>query len=97
MTNELEQKIRERAYALWELDGRVDGRAEAHWLAAAEELTAALADAVPSAPAADQEEIIVAAKPKAKRRSTKAAAAQPVTPGAAPAPRRRRSSTTPLN
>lgn len=26
-----EAKIRERAYALWERDGRPDGQADAHW------------------------------------------------------------------
>jgi hypothetical protein len=27
----LEQSVRERAYALWEQDGRPDGRTEAYW------------------------------------------------------------------
>jgi hypothetical protein len=90
MTKEREQKIRERAYALWEKDGRVDGQADAHWFAAAQEL-APPTEAVSAVP---QEEILVAAKPKAKRRSPKAAPAAAV---AEPAPRRRRSSATTLN
>jgi hypothetical protein len=28
---DLEQKIRERAYQIWEQEGRVDGRDEQHW------------------------------------------------------------------
>ena len=32
---EMEQVISARAYALWEEEGRPDGRALAHWLAAA--------------------------------------------------------------
>jgi Protein of unknown function (DUF2934) len=29
--SEQEQRIRERAYQLWEAEGRPEGRAEAHW------------------------------------------------------------------
>ena len=32
-----EQQIRERAYELWARDGRIDGCAEAYWLAAERE------------------------------------------------------------
>ena len=35
---EMEQVISARAYALWEEEGRPDGRALAHWLAAEREL-----------------------------------------------------------
>ena len=35
----LERRIRERAYALWERDGRIPGRADAHWLEAEWQLT----------------------------------------------------------
>jgi hypothetical protein len=31
MSEQREQAIRERAYALWEQDGRPDGRSVAHW------------------------------------------------------------------
>ena len=37
---ELEQAIRERAYHLWTADGRQEGNAEAHWLAAQREVLA---------------------------------------------------------
>jgi DUF2934 family protein len=33
----LEQEVRERAYLLWEKEGRLDGRAEEYWLRAREE------------------------------------------------------------
>jgi len=35
---DLEQVIRERAYHLWEESGYVEGKAEAHWLAAQREI-----------------------------------------------------------
>ena len=31
MSESREQAVRERAYALWEQDGRPDGRSVAHW------------------------------------------------------------------
>ena len=40
MNGEWEQRVRERAYALWEQEGRPDGQAEQHWLAAEAELRA---------------------------------------------------------
>jgi len=39
MDQELEQKIRSRAYQIWEREGR-SGRAEDHWLQAERELAA---------------------------------------------------------
>lgn len=35
---ELRQRIQERAYQLWEADGRPAGREESHWLAAEREI-----------------------------------------------------------
>ncbi len=35
-----EHRVRERAYFIWEIEGRLSGRAEAHWLQAEAELTA---------------------------------------------------------
>ncbi|MDO9710609.1 DUF2934 domain-containing protein [Paracraurococcus lichenis] len=32
-----EQRVRERAYHLWEAEGRPEGRADAHWVRAAQE------------------------------------------------------------
>lgn len=37
---DVEQAIRERAYHLWVAEGRPDGTAEAHWLAAQREILA---------------------------------------------------------
>jgi hypothetical protein len=38
---DMEQAIRERAYHLWIADGRPDGSADHHWLAAQREVLAA--------------------------------------------------------
>lgn len=38
MDPELRQRIEERAYALWEADGRPEGRALDHWLQAEQEI-----------------------------------------------------------
>jgi hypothetical protein len=38
MDKETEQLIRERAYMLWENDGRPEGRAEEYWRRAEEEI-----------------------------------------------------------
>src|SRR3954469_10179937 len=39
MNHELETKIRQRAQEMWEGEGRPDGGAERHWLAAEREVT----------------------------------------------------------
>ena len=38
MTPELEQRIRTRAYEIWEREGRPDGREHEQWLAACREI-----------------------------------------------------------
>ena len=38
MDPELRHRIEERAYALWEADGRPEGRALDHWLQAEQEI-----------------------------------------------------------
>lgn len=38
MNGDQEEAIRNRAYQLWEADGRPDGKHESHWLQAAREL-----------------------------------------------------------
>src|SRR3712207_4443154 len=55
MQDELEQKIRARAYEIWELEGRMSGRDEEHWYRAESELRAELIAAVSagSKPAVD--------------------------------------------
>lgn len=47
MTPEQEAKIRERAYQLWEADGRPDGRHLEHWSRAEAEVLASAAAARP--------------------------------------------------
>ncbi|HEY8381034.1 MAG TPA: DUF2934 domain-containing protein [Microvirga sp.] len=78
MTIDLEQKIRERAYQIWEQNGRLDGHADEHWHAAKLELTAG-----GDAP-------ILAEVPKKRRRAAPEAPA----PVPNPAPRRRRPAAT---
>ena len=41
MPDEREQAIRERAYAIWEQEGRPDGKDLEHWLRAEAEFTSA--------------------------------------------------------
>ena len=84
MTTDFEQKIRERAYQIWEQEGRVDGRAEQHWHMARFELTSAADMAAADAP--------VAAEPAKKSRRAKAPLAAAPVPAAAP--RRRRAPAT---
>ena len=45
---DLEQIIRERAYHLWDANGRHEGEAEAHWLTAQGEILALSMDTVAS-------------------------------------------------
>jgi Protein of unknown function (DUF2934) len=48
MSEQREQAIRERAYALWEHDGRPEGRSLAHWSQAEAELGTEQSAAVPN-------------------------------------------------
>lgn len=48
MPQELEHKIRERAYHLWVADGCRDGYSERHWLTAEREVLAAFAAPEPA-------------------------------------------------
>jgi hypothetical protein len=83
MNRDFEQSIRERAYQIWEREGRVHGRHEAHWHSAKLELAR---DAPPiavqrsKAGAADGTR-----KPRARAKS-----AEPTPPAAQSAPSRRR-------
>ncbi|MCB5177372.1 MULTISPECIES: DUF2934 domain-containing protein [Microvirga] len=85
---DLEQKIRERAYHIWEQEGRVDGRAEEHWQMAKLELAS-----LDETPAAALEVAAEPAKKKGRTAKPKAVAAVPAA-AAAPAPRRRRAAAT---
>lgn len=89
MSDDREHKVRERAYALWETEGRPSGRHEDHWHRANSEFAEAPAENTTQAEAAPP----AAAKPKQPRR--KPAAASPAAADApsavdASAPRKRR-------
>lgn len=88
MNMDLEQSVRERAYEIWEREGRVHGRHEAHWHSAKLELTGADQDASPitlrrskAGGAADGSR-----KPRARAKT-----AEPKASAARTAPSRRRS------
>jgi hypothetical protein len=49
MEHTLEHRIRERAYEIWRLDGRAEGKAVEHWLAAERELLSS-SDSEPTPP-----------------------------------------------
>ena len=50
MSEQKEQAIRERAYALWEQDGRPEGRSLAHWSQAETEIGTEQPTAAPNKP-----------------------------------------------
>jgi hypothetical protein len=55
MTNQdLHERIRRRAYALWEQDGRPEGRADEYWLRAEAELAGSGGEALPGTPGAGE-------------------------------------------
>jgi len=70
MEQTLEQRIRERAYALWLAHGSAEGNAEQYWLEAEREVLAMLT-AQPSASEA------VAERKQSKRRAAPATDAKP--------------------
>lgn len=70
----IEHRVRERAYYIWEDEGRVAGRADAHWLQAEAEFAAAGAETAPAA-------TVIAAK------VAKASAARAKAPAKAAAPK----------
>ncbi|MBB5985038.1 DUF2934 domain-containing protein [Sphingobium lignivorans] len=51
MSEDRDQTIKDRAYAIWEAEGRPEGRSQDHWLRAEQELDG---DAAPSIDAAQQ-------------------------------------------
>jgi hypothetical protein len=85
MTTDLEQKIRERAYQIWEQEGHVHGRADQHWILAELELTGAASSSVIETP-------VTTAEPAKKGR--RAAAAKTTASARAATPRRRRPAAT---
>ena len=66
MQQDLESRIRERAYELWLADGGADGQSDRHWLAAEREILAAFV-ATPLA-AKPRRVTAKSAKPAAKSR-----------------------------
>ena len=62
-----QEQVRERAYQIWEREGRQDGRAEEHWWQAEQELAepaeSAASDIVAAAPAAAESRTNGSAKP----------------------------------
>ena len=82
MNDDREHKVRERAYALWETEGRPSGRHDEHWHRANSEFSDAPAEEAAPAQAPPAETApVTAAKPKAARRKPAAAS-----PAAAEAP-----------
>ena len=78
---DLEQRIRERAYQIWEQEGRIHGRDEHHWHMAKLEL----------ANAPDETSVSVAEAPvKKTRRAASPKAELPAVATPPSAPRRRR-------
>ncbi|GJE54993.1 DUF2934 domain-containing protein [Methylobacterium thuringiense] len=87
----IEHRVRERAYYIWEGEGRVVGRADAHWFQAEAEFAA---EAVPvaevsvgkAAPAARAKAPAKVAAPKPAKAAAKAAAPKAPKAVAAKAP-----------
>ena len=85
MSIDQEQQIRERAYQIWEREGRVHGRHEEHWYSAKLELTSTAPDLRPAA--IDSSALAAAAAPQKPRARAKGAATipEPKAPAKAPA------------
>ncbi|BAK65710.1 hypothetical protein SLG_10350 [Sphingobium sp. SYK-6] len=71
MSEDRDQTIKDRAYAIWEAEGRPDGRSQDHWLRAEQELDG---DAAPSFDAAQQ---AVAEQPEPSPEASEATPAAP--------------------
>jgi hypothetical protein len=73
--NDREQWVQQRAYALWETEGRPDGRDRAHWEQAERELSTAEAPEETAPEAAAAAAPVVESTGKARRTAAKPAAA----------------------
>ena len=60
MDHSLENRIRERAYELWNAHGGVHGQADQHWLAAEREILAASTAAITRERSSQTREILAA-------------------------------------
>jgi hypothetical protein len=67
MDHSLENRIRERAYELWNVHGCVHGQADQHWLAAEREILAASTAALAREPAPRKKRRLTARSKIAKR------------------------------
>jgi hypothetical protein len=63
----LEQRIRERAYEIWNSTGREDGQADEHWLSAERELLASARRQPTAAKLADSPKVMKFNEPKVNR------------------------------
>jgi hypothetical protein len=91
-----DQAIRERAYAIWEQEGRPDGRSLAHWLKAKAEIETASDNAAPTLARVKRIQLVDRRQPQllmpvggGKGKKKDAAAAKPA-PVAAPPARRKK-------
>lgn len=75
-----EERVRARAYELWESEGRGHGSDERHWLEATRQVEAEISQE--GKPTADLPAALVAAKPAAKRVAKPKAAAPAAVPPA---------------
>ena len=70
---DFESMVRDRAYAIWEDEGRPDGREQAHWIQACREIGEAMR---PAAAPASAKKLVAAAKPARKASATRRAPAR---------------------
>ncbi|MEA2615490.1 MAG: hypothetical protein QOE72_1273 [Chloroflexota bacterium] len=93
MNTAIEDRIRNRAYELWEAEGRPEGREVDHWLRAAQEVSGEVTAETSVVGTS------VARRPRTPRTATTAASPAPRTPAAATARSRSRASkgTAPLS
>lgn len=73
MTDTIEDKVRDRAFAIWVEEGRPEGRAEEHWFKAEAELAAAK-----PGPARKKAAVVATGKAPAKAGEKKAASPRKV-------------------
>ena len=69
MSESREQAVRERAYALWEQDGRPDGRSVAHWSQAEMEIAVEQALAAQALAAQDKVKAVKTRRRKSPAKS----------------------------
>lgn len=79
METDVQQRIRERAYAIWLEEGCPHGRDSDHWLQAEQDITASLTETAPVA-LATAAEAVPASAPKPKRTTPSTTTAPKKTP-----------------